>query len=392
MKPAIISLCLFLSLLHCLRAQSCVSETFSSNRVYSSCNSLPYLGASLHWNYHSSNGTVDVAYRAPESSSGWIAWAVNPTGSGMIGANAFLAFPGSNGAVTLYTTKFSSYTVEASGVKNENLSFPVYSKQAEYENGYYTIFAALELPNNSTKLNTVWQASTQFQNGVPNGHPSGDNLLSKTNLDFLSGEAVSAGGNSRLRRKNIHGVLNSISWGILMPIGAIMARYVKVFKAADPAWFYLHVACQCSAYIIGISGWGLGLKLGSESVGITYHKHRDIAIALFCLATVQVFALLLRPNKEHKYRIYWNVYHHSVGYCIIILSIVNIFEGFDILDPAKKWKHAYIGVIATLGGVALVLEAVTWPIVLRRRSRSSEKSHHGVNGANGYGVRQHQVV
>lgn len=102
--------------------------------------------------------------------------------------------------------------------------------------------------------------------------------------------------------------------------------------------------------------------------------------------------MLLRPNKEHKYRIYWNVYHHSVGYCIIILSIVNIFEGFDILDPAKKWKHAYIGVIATLGGVALVLEAVTWPIVLRRRSRSSEKSHHGVNGANGYGVRQHQVV
>ncbi|CAL9096133.1 unnamed protein product [Musa acuminata var. zebrina] len=392
MKPAIISLCLFLSLLHYSTAQSCVSETFSGNRLYSSCNSLPYLGASLHWNYHSSNGTVDVAYRAPESSSGWVAWAVNPTGSGMIGANAFLAFPGSNGAVTVYTTKFSGYNVEASDVKDENLSFPVYSKQAEYANGYYTIFATLEIPNNSTKLNTAWQASTQLQNGVPNGHPAGDNLLSKNNLDFLSGEAGSAGGNSRLRRKNIHGVLNAIGWGILMPIGAIMARHVKVFRAADPAWFYLHVACQCSAYIIGISGWGLGLKLGSESVGIAYHKHRDIAIALFCLATVQVFALLLRPNKEHKYRIYWNVYHHSVGYCIIILSIVNIFEGFDILDPAKKWKHAYIGVIATLGGVALVLEAVTWPIVLRRRSRSSEKSHHGVNGANGYGVRQHQVV
>ncbi|CAL9121748.1 unnamed protein product [Musa textilis] len=392
MKPAIVSLCLFLFLLHYSTAQSCVSETFSSNRVYSSCNSLPYLGASLHWNYHSSNGTVDVAYRAPQSSSGWVAWAVNPTGSGMIGANAFLAFPDSNGAVTVYTTKFSSYAVEASDVKDENLSFPVSSKQAEYANGYYTIFATLELPNNSTKLNTAWQASTQLQNGVPNGHPTGNNLLSKSNLDFLSGDAVSAGGNSRLRRKNIHGVLNAISWGILMPIGAIMARYVKVFKVADPAWFYLHVACQCSAYIIGISGWGLGLKLGSESVGITYHKHRDIAIALFCLATVQVFALLLRPNKEHKYRIYWNVYHHSVGYCIIILSIVNIFEGFDILDPAKKWKHAYIGVIATLGGVALVLEAVTWTIVLRRKSRSSEKSHHGVNGANGYGVRQHQVV
>lgn len=100
----------------------------------------------------------------------------------------------------------------------------------------------------------------------------------------------------------IHGVLNAIGWGILMPIGAIMARYVKVFQAADPAWFYLHVACQCSAYIIGISGWGLGLKLGSESVGITYHKHRDIAIALFCLATVQVINPHINPLVKQLHR------------------------------------------------------------------------------------------
>lgn len=76
-----------------------------------------------------------------------------------------------------------------------------------------------------------------------------------------------------------------------MPIGAMIARYVKVFESADPAWFYLHVACQFSAYVIGVAGWGLGLKLGSESAGITFHKHRDIAVALFSLATVQVPSL-----------------------------------------------------------------------------------------------------
>lgn len=172
-----------------------------------------------------------------------------------------------------------------------------------------------------------------------------------------------------------------------MPLGVIIARYLRVFKSADPAWFYLHAACQCSAYIIGVSGWGLGLKLGSESKGITYHSHRDIGIALFCLATLQVFALLLRPNKDNKYRIYWNVYHHLVGYSVIVLSVVNIFKGFDILDPAKKWKHAYIAIIATLGGVALVLEAATWAIVLKRKSRSPEKFEYGTNG---YGGRQHQ--
>lgn len=170
-----------------------------------------------------------------------------------------------------------------------------------------------------------------------------------------------------------------------MPLGAIIARYMKVIKSADPAWFYLHVACQSSAYIVGVAGWATGLKLGSDSVGIQYDAHRNIGITLFCLGTLQVFALLLRPNKDHKYRIYWNVYHHSVGYTVIILSIVNIFKGLDILDPEKKWKNAYIGIIVTLGAIALILELITWPIVLKRKRSNPEKSHHGANGVNGYG-------
>lgn len=86
----------------------------------------------------------------------------------------------------------------------------------------------------------------------------------------------------------IHGILNGVSWGIMMPIGAIIARYLRVAKSADPAWFYLHVFCQSSAYIIGVSGWATGLKLGSESAGIQFSTHRAIGIALFCLATIQV--------------------------------------------------------------------------------------------------------
>ena len=76
-----------------------------------------------------------------------------------------------------------------------------------------------------------------------------------------------------------------------MPVGAIIARYLKVFKSADPAWFYLHVTCQTSAYIVGVAGWGTGLKLGSDSVGIKYNTHRALGITLFCLGTLQVYDL-----------------------------------------------------------------------------------------------------
>lgn len=87
----------------------------------------------------------------------------------------------------------------------------------------------------------------------------------------------------------IHGILNVVSWGIMFPVGAIIARYLRTFQSADPAWFYLHAFCQTSAYAIGVAGWGTGLKLGSESKGVQYTNHRNIGIALFCLATVQVF-------------------------------------------------------------------------------------------------------
>ncbi|XP_074581716.1 cytochrome b561 and DOMON domain-containing protein At5g47530-like [Curcuma longa] len=387
MELAVLFLVVFSSssslLLHATAQRCDDAITSSDGKLYTACNVLPYHSASLHWNYHASNGTVDIAYRASGSSSSWVAWAINPNSTGMVGANAFLAFTNrSTGIVVVFATRFASTNVQVADVRDEELAFPVHEKRAEYSSGYYTIYASLELPGSNTRQNTVWQASSSFRDGVPYGHPlDAAGMASMSTLDFLSGQTASGGGNSRLHRKNIHGVINAISWGILLPTGAILARYVKVFQSADPAWFYLHVACQCSAYVVGLAGWILGLKLGSESKGITYHKHRDIGIALFCLATVQVFALFLRPDKDHKYRWYWNLYHYAVGYAVIILSIVNIFEGFDILDPAKKWKDAYIAVIATLGGVALVLEAVTWAMVTRRRS--SEKPHHGGNTANG---------
>jgi hypothetical protein len=89
----------------------------------------------------------------------------------------------------------------------------------------------------------------------------------------------------------------------------------------------------------------------------------------------QVFALFLRPKPDHKYRIYWNIYHHSFGYSIIILGILNIFRGFDILHPDKKWKSAYILVIIALAVVAMVLEVITWTFVLKRRnSKNTNKT------------------
>ncbi|KAJ0570831.1 putative cytochrome b561/ferric reductase transmembrane [Helianthus annuus] len=90
-------------------------------------------------------------------------------------------------------------------------------------------------------------------------------------------------------------------------------------------------------------------------------------MVLFTLGTIQALSLLLRPKPNNKYRFYWNIYHHSIGYTVILLSIINVFKGFDILDPDKKWEKAYIGILILLAVITVILEAYTWFIVLKMK-------------------------
>ncbi|XP_051125495.1 cytochrome b561 and DOMON domain-containing protein At5g47530 [Andrographis paniculata] len=373
------------------QSSSCARYTFSGNQLFRSCNDLPYLNSFLHWSYDQSSKTAKIAYRhAGVSPSRWVAWAVNPTGQGMVGSQALVAFQGSDGTMRAYTSPISGYQTL---LQPGNLSFPVSDLTATYAGNEITIFATLKL--DSSAVNHVWQEGP-VSGGSPATHPtSGPNVRSMGSLNLLSGAttATTSPANSKTKKRNIHGVLNAVSWGILLPIGAILARYLKVFPAADPAWFYLHATCQTSAYIVGVAGWATGIRLGSQSAGVQYTAHRIIGIVVFCLGTLQVSALLLRPKKDHKYRFYWNIYHHFIGYSVIVLSIINIFKGFDILNPQEKWKRAYIGVLIGLAAVAATSEIYTWFVVLRRKkSGNHHKRPDGVNGTNGYNGRSQDRV
>ncbi|KAL0321082.1 UNVERIFIED_CONTAM: cytochrome and DOMON domain-containing protein [Sesamum radiatum] len=351
-------------------SQPCEKYNFASNQIFSSCSNLPYLNSFLHWNYDQSGKTVEIAYRHKgPSSSRWVAWAINPSGQGMIGAQAVVAFKKADGTMRAYTAPVTSYQTQ---LQQAVLSFQVSDLTATYTRNEIIIFATLKLDNLSSTVNQVWQEGPLSGDSPAMHLNSGSNVQSFGTLNLLSGTTAGAL-DSKTRKKNIHGVLNAVSWGIMMPIGAVFARYLRVFPdRLDPAWL---------AY----------RQLGSQSPEVQYTSHRTIAIILFCLGTLQVFALLLRPKKDHKYRFYWNMYHHSVGYSVIVLSIINIFKGLDILNPGEKWKRAYVEILIGLALVAATLEVYTWYIVVKRKKTSSpQKMQNRINGTNGhnaYGAR-----
>ncbi|KAD3068468.1 hypothetical protein R6Q59_017517 [Mikania micrantha] len=362
---------------HLSHAQfTCTTQKFTNNKLYNHCNDLPHLNSYLHWSLDAPKNTLSVAFiSSPPTSSGWVSWALNPTGNGMAGAQAILAYKASNGTMVVKTYNISSY----SSIVEGKLSFDVKDKRAEFSDGVMKIFATVVLPEKGvTVVNHVWQVGPSVSSdGIPARHGfQMANLAAKGRLDLLSGQSTGGvAGGSGTKKRNIHGILNAVSWGVLFPVGIIIARYLRTFPSADPAWFYFHVFCQVSGYAIGVAGWGTGLKLGSDSKGVTYSTHRSIGIALFSLATVQVFALFLRPNKDHKFRFYWNIYHHGIGYVILVLGIINVFKGLDILSPESKWRTIYIIVISTLGAIALLLEVITWIVTLNKKSSKSTEPY-----------------
>ncbi|XP_031281267.1 cytochrome b561 and DOMON domain-containing protein At3g59070-like [Pistacia vera] len=352
------------------QSQTCNTYSFSNNHnSYRACNDLQALNSYLHWNYHQDTNTLDLAFRRSGTDpTRWVAWAINPTGKGMVGSQALVAYTNPNGILRAYTSPITSYSTQLQEGSLSGLEVPKIS--AEFADNEMIIYATIVLPKNMTTVNHVWQEGPIDGDSLGMHPVSGENVISMGSVDLLSGKVVATkgGGSSSLVFKKIHGAVNMVSWGILMPIGVMTARYMKVFK--DPAWFYAHIICQCLAYTIGLGGAATGIYLGNKSHGIQFNAHRYIGILLFILGFLQVLALKLRPNKDHKYRLYWNIYHHSVGYAIIILSIVNIFQGISILE-SKIWKWTYIGILTFLGSIAAVLEAITWCIIIRTKKETA---------------------
>ncbi|XP_057808423.1 auxin-induced in root cultures protein 12-like [Salvia miltiorrhiza] len=174
---------------------TCKSQTFSQhNLTFASCTDLPTLKASIHWSYDAAAKpmpTLSVAFTAPPAKpEGWVAWALNPTGTGMVGSQSLVAFAAANGSTVVKTYNITSY----GPISESPISYGVLSKRAESSKGAITIFAVLALPAGSkAAVNQVWQVGSAVVDGVPAKHAfAPDNLASKNTLQ-LAGTAEDGG-------------------------------------------------------------------------------------------------------------------------------------------------------------------------------------------------------
>ena len=100
--------------------------------------------------------------------------------------------------------------------------------------------------------------------------------------------------------KRNHGVLAIFGWGVLLPVGVIIARYCKKW---DPLWYYLHVIMQFAGFIIGLAGVVAGIALYNKLHSDVF-THRGLGIFFFVLGILQ-----------------WVKYHFQINIKVVIFSL-----------------------------------------------------------------------
>ncbi|TXG72669.1 hypothetical protein EZV62_001248 [Acer yangbiense] len=164
---SLLGLCVCLLLISPAVSLTCTSQTLKSNHKFDQCLDLPTLDSYLHYSYNATNSSLSIAFVAPPAKpEGWVAWAINPTGQGMAGAQALLAFK-SNSKVVVKTFDVSSF----SSITESKLSFETWDLSAEAtSNGNLVIYGSMKVAEKADKLNLVWQVGGQVTDNKPQMH------------------------------------------------------------------------------------------------------------------------------------------------------------------------------------------------------------------------------
>lgn len=234
-----------------LSAAKCTTATAA--KTFEKCTPLPSQDASIAWTFHAHNATLDVAFFGSFiSPSGWVGWGINPTSAEMTGTRALIAFPDPNSGQLVLLPYIIDPTVKLQ--KNPLLSRPLdihllSSSAAMYGGRMATvhdgatieIYASVKLVPNKTKIHFVWNRGVYVQGYSPTIHPTTINdLASVSTIDVLSGTSAKFHGGDFATLKIVHGILNAISWGIMLPVGVVTARYLRHVQSLGPTWFYAH--------------------------------------------------------------------------------------------------------------------------------------------------------
>jgi hypothetical protein len=334
-----------------------------------------------------SSGTGDMYFRlsAPTTYS-WVALA---QGTMMSNANIFVMYSSADGQNVTVSPRLTSGHVmpthndaaeivllEGSGISNGKMVANVRcSNCSSWRGGSMSftdassnwVYAHLSgSPINSDDSDaTISQHDTegsfQWDLSRASGGADGNPFLSASPNTTTSSSSDQGQSKSML---TAHGVLASIAFVALFPVGAVLVRFGGQLQ--NVAW--VHGGIQILAYTIFVAAAGLGIYI-ADSDGYLREPHAIIGmilLAIFFFMPV-LGAVHHAVCKRLQRRSAWSYAHIFTGRIGIILGIVNGGLGLQLAGAESSHKIAY-GVCAGVMGAVYISAAVVGEL---RRGRAA---------------------
>ncbi|TBU32233.1 hypothetical protein BD311DRAFT_775329 [Dichomitus squalens] len=135
-----------------------------------------------------------------------------------------------------------------------------------------------------------------------------------------------------------HAALSAAGFLILLPLGALVARWARVFT---PKWFTAHWFINV---VLGIPlicvGWALGpLAVARRGMGHIVTPHQISGVVLFALYVFEVAlgtVVHLRRPKDGKHHPPRNIIHVVLGLAVFGLSIYTVSAPRSLLPPKRS--------------------------------------------------------
>ncbi|KAF4213538.1 hypothetical protein CNMCM8980_007796 [Aspergillus fumigatiaffinis] len=171
-----------------------------------------------------------------------------------------------------------------------------------------------------------------------------------------------------------HGILMSVAFILIFPLGATVLRLVKSKHAV-----WIHAGIQLTGWALMLGGLATGLRVGKILDRLHNNAHTVFGTVIVVLMLIQPFlgAIHHWVYIRKKTRTALAPVHVWMGRVLIILGIVNGGLGLQLADNTHGGKIAY-GVVAGVCG-AMYLAWVVYRLS-RRGNRSKEVENVELQG------------
>lgn len=196
------------------------------------------------------------------------------------------------------------------------------------------------------------------------------NPFQDTNI-AVNTTAATASSSSGINRKAVlrcHGVLASVAFVLLFPLGGILIRVGNF-----PGLIWAHAALQMVAWALFVTAVGLGIYYGNTA-GLLHEKHPIIGLVLFVVMIFQPFLGYLHHLRFVKTggRSLFSHGHIWIGRIAIILGIINGGLGMKLAQVSNTFYIVY-SVFAGVFGLAY-LASIAYGEMAKKTPSHNESS------------------